>query len=84
VVARLRQLERGGVNASSAPPGIEEFAHPNSSSDLLKRARTGWGLREEDTLRVARTIADLRGKELIELVHLAEAIYYAKPLEQKW
>jgi magnesium chelatase family protein len=75
--ARRRQEERGALNAGAEPPSLEhDFTDKKLSSHLLGRACEVLGLPRENTLRVARTIADLAGKAKVDIGHLAEAIAY--------
>lgn len=76
--ARRHQEERGGLNATREAPALGACADPELSSALIGRARVALQLVEEQVLRVARTIADLDGKEQIEISHLAEAIHYGR------
>lgn len=76
--ARRRQLDRGEVNAACATPRIDDCANPELAVRFLDQARRGIIFREDDLLRVARTIADLAGRMEIEIAHLAEAICYGQ------
>ena len=74
-------------NAQLDAAGIHEFCQlaPDASS-LLKAAydRLGLSARGYDRiLRVARTVADLAGSELIRAPHVAEAIQF-RSLDRKY
>lgn len=81
VAARRRQIERQGcVNARLDGPELERAA-PLSTEliDFLNNAaeRMGMSARGYNRVkRIARTIADLRGSENIEITDLAEALSY--------
>ena len=81
--AREIQNKRYGgklCNAHMGPREMREYCSLDEASEgLLKQAFDSMGLtaRSYDRiLRVARTIADLAGKETISPIHLAEAIQY--------
>ena len=81
VAARARQIARQGcVNAHLDGPALEQFAV--LSSDLTTFLNTaaekmGMSARGYNRIkRLARTIADLRGAENIEITDLAEALSY--------
>ncbi|MGI8495620.1 MAG: YifB family Mg chelatase-like AAA ATPase [Pyrinomonadaceae bacterium] len=85
IKAREIQLERftgDGVfsNSAMSPTQIRQFCALDSDSEnLLERAMLKQGLsaRAHDRiLKVARTIADLEGSEMISANHLSEAINY--------
>jgi len=86
-VARARALQRdrygpeGPVaNADLDVAGLRRWATPNDDGRrLLERASRSLGLSARAyhrVLRVARTIADLAGREVLEAAHVAEAIAY--------
>lgn len=83
--ARRVQEERlrgsgAACNAHMSPAQTRRFCRiPPEGQRLMRQAmnRMGLTLRGHDrVLRVARTIADLDGKEEIETAHLAEALQY--------
>ena len=80
--ARARQLARSGgsCNARLSPSQTEQYcALDEECRTLMRGAYDAMGLtaRSYDRiLRVARTIADLDGSEIIRPAHLAEAIQY--------
>lgn len=91
--ARRIQLERfngQGVfsNSSMSPRHIRKFCVLDAPSEsLLERAmqRQGLSARAHDRiLKVARTVADLEGKDNIESVHIGEAINYRSLDRNYW
>ena len=70
-------------NSDMGPTELREFcAIDCGGADLLKSAMSKLGLSArayDRILKVARTIADLAGSELIRAEHLAEAIQYRSP-----
>jgi magnesium chelatase family protein len=87
VAARAVQLSRAGkVNALLRPREVERFCALDARSQaLLDRAIEQLGLSARAyhrVLRVARTIADLRGAERIETADVAESIQYRR-LDQR-
>ena len=74
-------------NAQLDAAGIHEFCQPDAEAAALLRAaydRMGLSARGYDrVLRVARTIADLAGSELIGAAHVAEAIQL-RSLDRKY
>jgi len=92
-LARRIQAERLienniSINALMTGRSIREYCKINSTSqDLLKNAVDNLGLSArayDRILKVSRTIADLDKSEIIESVHLAEAIQYRSLDRQKW
>ncbi|EDN66464.1 Mg chelatase-related protein [Beggiatoa sp. PS] len=87
IAARKVQLERGGKpNNLLSNREIEQFCRLNEADErLLDNAMEQLGLSARAwyrILKVARTIADLAGKEDIQTLHLTEAITYRR-LERK-
>ena len=87
IAARKVQLERGGKpNNLLSNREIEQFCRLNEADErLLDNAMEQLGLSARAwyrILKVARTIADLAGKENIQTLHLTEAITYRR-LERK-
>ena len=79
--ARQRQLLRSGcANAHLAPGQIQTLCHlQEKDMKLLELAMERLNLSARGAhriLKLARTIADLAGVEIIESVHVAEAIQY--------
>jgi magnesium chelatase family protein len=79
LVARTRQLERQGkANARLDSAEIAVHCAADASAiDMLRRAMKQLALSARAyhrVLRVARTIADLSGREAVGAVHVAEAI----------
>lgn len=83
--AREAQEERGVVNSEMKIPQIKEYCKIDIiSQDLLRNAMQRLNLSPRSyhkVLKVARTIADLEGKEQISRDHLAEAIKYQEMQE---
>jgi magnesium chelatase family protein len=85
IAARARQLERANKpNAGlSNREVLRDCALATNDRNLLERALDKLGLSARAyhrILRVARTIADLDGKERIITAHLSEAIQYRRAL----
>jgi len=84
--ARMRQTERYKgdnrifCNARMEPREIQRFCRVNAGGAVLLKtaiSRLGFSARAFDRiLKVARTIADLDGRERIETDHISEAIQY--------
>ncbi|PTX61284.1 magnesium chelatase family protein [Melghirimyces profundicolus] len=74
-------------NAAMPPASIRDNCQLNRDSrDLLRQSFDTLGLsaRAHDRiLKLARTIADLEGKDTIDTAHVAEAIQY-RTLDRKW
>lgn len=83
--ARKKQLERfseSGItcNALMTVKDVRRYCHvSNDAKDLLERAFYALGLSaraHDKILKIARTIADLKGSPDIQKAHIAEAIQY--------
>ncbi len=72
--------EKASCNAELSPKQVERFCVTTAEGErLLKMAiqEMGFSARAyHKALKVARTIADLEGKEMIEASHVSEAIHY--------
>lgn len=83
--ARARQLTRQGVlNAELDGQELRRLCYPSSATDrrMLRKAVERWRLSvraASRVLKVARTIADLEGADLVETGHLAEALHLRVP-----
>ncbi len=82
-VARERQYARlgeGYINARMTQQQIEQYARPDAEgASLLDTAMERFSLSARGyhrILKVARTIADLSGSELVTACHIAEALQY--------
>ncbi|MGI9182437.1 MAG: YifB family Mg chelatase-like AAA ATPase [Longimicrobiaceae bacterium] len=79
---RARFAGRAGLhaNAHMRPRELREFCRVSETSDALLRtaiSRLGFSARAyHRVLKIARTIADLDGREEIETPHVSEAIQY--------
>jgi magnesium chelatase family protein len=91
-LARERQISRYNnsrlhFNSRMSQKEIREFCKlPEESEILLKRAVDSLGLSARAynrVIKIARTIADLAGREAIETADLAEAIQY-RTLDRSW
>lgn len=84
-IARQRAQTRQG-SSNQALAGVALDTHVNAESSALKLLHTaatclGWSARSTHrTLRVARTIADLSGLEVVSAAHVAEAVQYRRVL----
>jgi magnesium chelatase family protein len=78
--ARYKDFQGIYCNAQMTERMIHQFAEPDSQSlDMLRMAMERLSLSARAynrILKVARTIADLEGKEQIQSYHIAEAIGY--------
>ena len=86
--ARERQrLRQGCINAELSPAAIDMHCTPVAAGrDLLARAVAGLGLSARGyhrVLKVARSIADLAGEEVIGAAHVAEAVHYRRALDSR-
>ena len=77
---RYKDIEGINSNAQLTAPLLQEFCRLDEQADtLLKQAFNALGLSaraHSKILKVARTIADLEGRENITVDHVAEAIQY--------
>lgn len=79
---QLKRFEKSGIfnNAEMRNKQIEAFCPLDSSAiSLLKQAVSQMGLSARSyyrVIKISRTIADLDGKETIEISHIAEALQY--------
>lgn len=83
--AHLRQMERQGkCNAQLSPADIPKHCVQSPATlRLLADAMSRWSLSARGyhrVLKVARTIADVAGSDVIEAPHVAEAIGYRREL----
>ncbi|MGX5659265.1 YifB family Mg chelatase-like AAA ATPase [Castellaniella ginsengisoli] len=81
LAARRRQLSRQGcLNAELDGAALDRHGDPGAEGRaLLMRAASAWGWSARAarrTQRVARTLADLHGCDLVEAAHMAQAIQY--------
>lgn len=78
--ARHRQLDRQGVmNAHLSQQSLARLALSKAAQSLIEMALTQMHLSARAyhrTLKVARTIADLAGSELIDEAEIAEALHF--------
>src|SRR5690606_30520945 len=86
--ARERQrLRQGCINAELSPAAIDLHCTPVAAGrDLLARAVAGLGLSARGyhrVLKVARSIADLAGEEVVGAAHVAEAVHYRRALDSR-
>jgi magnesium chelatase family protein len=83
--AHARQIERQGKpNARLVPSEVERHCRRTPATEgLLAQAMSRWSLSARGyhrVLKVARTIADVAGCDVIDVVHVAEAIGYRQGL----
>ena len=81
MAARERQLARQGTpNSELSGRAIDGFCPLDNDAQALLRGameKLGWSARAYfRVLKVARTIADLAGAEMLSAAHVAEAIQY--------
>ena len=89
--ARGRQKERykreGLYNGFLMPEEMEAFCRPEPGArDLLLQAAKTFsmsGRAIHRLMKVARTIADLQGRELTEEAHVAEALQYRERRQEE-
>ena len=95
-VERARQIQRKRfsfvrglktiTNAEMTAPQIKEFCRlDRAGEDLLKRALEKFILSARAyhrILKVARTIADLTGSDIIKVDHIAEAVQYRTKMDE--
>jgi len=85
---RFKKKKKIHFNGHMGPKEIREFCRIDQEGEtLLKQAIDSFGLSaraHDKILKVARTIADLAGSELIRPEHLAEAIQYRSLDRQIW
>lgn len=83
--AREIQEKRGLINSEMTIPKIKKYCKIDiHSRDLLKKAMERLNLSPRSyhkILKVARTIADLKGEENIKREHIAEAVSYQEKRE---
>jgi magnesium chelatase family protein len=82
-----QQVRQGSLNAHLDAAGIEKYCvADDGAKQLLRQAIDKLGLSARAyhrTLKVARTIADLAGIEVIGSAHIAEAVQYRRGLPMR-
>jgi magnesium chelatase family protein len=82
---RARHGATARINAQLSPRDLARFATPDAAgARVLGQAAENLGLSSatyERLLRVARTIADLDGAEIVRAPHIAEAVHTVLPAE---
>lgn len=85
---RFREKANVYCNAQMSPQAVRSICRIDAAGQtLLKQAMEKLGLSArayDRILKVARTIADLAGKEEIAIEHLAEAIHYRSLDREGW
>ena len=85
---RYRKVSGVHCNAQMTPKLLQQFAQPDNEGFVLLRSamnRLNLSARAYDRiLKVARTIADLEGSEVIRPYHLSEAISYRNLDREDW
>jgi magnesium chelatase family protein len=89
-VIRTRELQvrrQGNCNAHMDNAAVECYCTPDAAGlDVLERAMKRLGMSARGyhrILKVARTIADMSGRPLIEVAHISEALAL-RSLDRKW
>jgi len=85
---RELQVQRQGIcNAHMVNAAVEYYCTPDTAGlDVLERAMKRLGMSARGyhrILKVARTIADMSGRPLIEAAHISEALAL-RSLDRKW
>ena len=87
--ARARQLAlQGKTNRELSGREVDEVCQPDASGEALLREageRFGWSARAYyRVLKVARTIADLAGADVLTGAQIAEAVLYRRAFAAGW
>src|ERR1700675_4189564 len=89
-VTRTRELQvqrQGTCNALLDNAAVDRYCTPDTAGlDVLERAKQRLGMsarRYHRVLKVARTIADMSGRPLIEVAHISEALAL-RSLDRHW